>query len=144
MPATIIQSLAALRSSSLDRQEPIDLLKVDGDWERHETMLASRSWSRQSTGLGDAILAQPPESVADVLSVLLVAHQRFEEGLIMGDEAPAKGAAARVCEQIRVALANCVVALATATPPLTKLEQDDVRCAEKLREWWLPTAEAAA
>ncbi|MCP4028585.1 MAG: hypothetical protein GY736_20060 [Sphingomonas sp.] len=140
MGATIIQSLAALRSSSMDRQEPIDLIKVDGDWERHETMLASRSWSRQSIGLGDAILAQPPENVADALSVLLVAQQVFEEELIMGEEAPEKGRAARVCEQIRIALANCVTTIAAEVPPSTDLERQAVACAAKQREWWLPSA----
>jgi len=141
--SSIIQSLAALRSRALDRQEPIDRLHTSDDWARHEAMLASRCWSRQSRGLADAILAEPPEGAADALSVLLVVEERFEEELIMGD-LPENSQAAAVCEQLRIALANCIVALAAACPPSTELERQNVRCCERRRVWWLPPARSGA
>jgi hypothetical protein len=143
MADTIIRSLAILRSRLMDQHDAVDHIP-GGDWADQEKLWASRSWSRQCDGLASAMMAEAPTCVADVLSVLLVAQEKFEADVIMEDDVPANSRASRTCEQIRIVLANCTVALAAAVPTLTPMELQMVQCSRKEREWWLPTAVAPA
>lgn len=137
MAETTIRSLAILRSRSMDRSDAVDALPR-GDWADQEKEWANRSWCRQCDALGNAIMAEAPTCVADVLSVLLVAQEKFEVAVIMDDDAHMGERTARACEQMRIVLANCSAALAAVVPDLTPLESQAVRCSRKLQEWWLP------
>ena len=147
MSASIIHWLSVLRSQAVNRNDAVEAIP-GGDWADQEKMWASRSWSRQCNGLGAAILAEAPTNIADVLSVLLVAQEKFEEDVIMEDDVPANSRAGRACEQIRIALANCIVTLADAMPPTeptpTALERQVIDCSRKSREWWLPSAQPSS
>jgi len=145
MAQSTIQTLAALRSAALDRNEALELRHTrTDDWTAYELTLASRNWSRQSTGLAHAIMAEAPVDAADMLSLLLVVSEEFEAELFMSDDAPASGPAKATCERLRIALTNCIVALGKAVPPATSLEEDTLRCVGKQQQWWLPAEANAA
>jgi hypothetical protein len=62
-PSPIFARLAAMLHTARTRMEAVDLLNGDD-------MAPSRCWSRQRNGLVDAILAEPPVTVADALIIL--------------------------------------------------------------------------
>jgi len=134
---SIIRSLAILRSRSMDQHQAVDALP-GGDWADQEKDWASRSWSRQCDGLANAMLSEAPTNIADVLSVILVALEKFEADVIMEDDVRANSRAERTCEQVRVVLANSAMALADVVMTTTPMEQQMIGCCRSMREQWLP------
>jgi hypothetical protein len=140
---TTIRSLAILRSRTMDRLDAVDVSNRE-EWGAQEKNWASRSWSRQCGGLANAMLSESPTSVPDVLSVLLVALEKFDADVIMEDDVRAGTRAERTCEQMRIVLANCAAALADIVPEPTRSEMDMIRVCRAMREQWLPATAVEA
>lgn len=135
---TLIRILSEMRAKTEWRQENFEATSAEADWAR-----GSRVWSRQSDGLTMAILAEPPQSIDDVQTILMNLVE-FRDLLGSYEDATAKEIRDRD-EITDVAVHNCVVGMATLVTPDFEPTDYDLRSIDwsiGLTKGWLPDATA--
>lgn len=140
MSSTPIRNLSLMLDAAAQRQGAIEAAEKRDDLSHGEWASASRVWSRQQEALSCAIIAEPPQTFDDVLTVLTELAGRHD--LITGQ---GEGATSRELrdrgEMTAVAAKNCALRLAALFRPdeePTEAQHQALVWVSKQVEQWLP------
>jgi hypothetical protein len=132
---TTIRRLMKLREEASRRSNAVEALT-----DREVQPLASRVWSRQGNAIVIAIIAEPPTSAEDALSVLCCLAELRDQNKIADEDSP--HSSRDMAEMTDVAIHNCIAALAgniTPSADLLPTQDQDIAWSVRYARRWLPT-----
>jgi hypothetical protein len=134
---TTIRLLMDLRHAAHVRNDAVEAASNADDPSLPEWNQASRAWSRQAEALRLAVIAEPPASLDDVLSVMICVAELRDQHDDLADISP--HSARDIAELTDVAIHNCVRALAADIVPPFDLPESEIRdidwSVRQIRRW---------
>lgn len=142
MSTTPIRNLVLMIDTIAKRQDAIDAAEKRGDLSHHDWAPASRIWSRQHEALQCAIIAEPPQTFDDVLTVLSELAVRHDLITTQSDDTAASDLR-DLHEMTTVAVKNCALRLASLYRPdaePTEPQHEMLVLLSTQAKQWLPAA----
>ena len=143
MTATPIRNLLLMIDTVNQRHDAIDVADKRGELIHGDWAAASRVWSRQQQALSCAIIAEPPQNLEDVLTVLAELAARHDLIMEQGEDTT-EHELRDLHEMTAVAVKNCALQLASQyqpEPALTGCQQSSLSWLSKQVAQWLPSME---
>lgn len=140
MAPTPIRNLALMMDAASKRQEAIEAAEQRDDLTLQQSNFASRVWSRQHEALSRAILAEPPQTFSDVLTVLGQLAS-YHDIAVNESDTLTKRDLRDLHETTNVAVKNCAHRLASLFRPdeePTDSQHDELTWVGREVEQWLP------
>jgi hypothetical protein len=126
-----------LRHAAHARNGAVEAASKADDPSLAEWAQASRNWSRQGNALLQAVVAEPPRNLDDVLSVMMCLAEMRDQHDDLADISP--HTARDVAEMTDIAIHNCIRALAATVAPQCDLPDSEIRdidwSAKRIAHW---------